>query len=130
MARARSSAGAPASRDPQWWLARRDASGQAPGPGHDLRRRPPGVRRARRALEGAPRVHTWIAVKPTGAPAYTRYEVIGWGVDRGLPALRVNRTGPDNYWVDPAPDGAKRSGTRPDPNFVYIRAGSVGAARR
>ncbi len=49
-------------------------------------------------------VHSWIAVKPTGAPAYTRYEVIGWGVDRGLPAIRVNRTGPDNYWFGSRPD--------------------------
>ena len=39
-------------------------------------------------------VHTWIAVKQSGAPSYTRYEVMGWGVSRGAPALRVNRTGP------------------------------------
>jgi hypothetical protein len=49
-------------------------------------------------------VHTWIAVKPAAAPAYTRYEVIGWGVDSGAPAVRVNRTGPDNYWFGSRPD--------------------------
>src|SRR5690606_2246787 len=43
-------------------------------------------------------VHTWISVKPAGAPAYTRYEVMGWGVQHGMPAVRVNRMGPDNYW--------------------------------
>jgi len=43
-------------------------------------------------------LHTWIALKPSGADAYTRYEVIGWGVDQGAPAVRVNRMGPDNYW--------------------------------
>jgi hypothetical protein len=48
-------------------------------------------------------VHTWIAVKPAGADAYTRYEVIGWGVDRGAPAVRVNRAGPDNYWFGDRP---------------------------
>jgi uncharacterized protein DUF3750 len=48
-------------------------------------------------------VHTWIAVKPGGADAYTRYEVIGWGVDRGAPAVRVNRAGPDNYWFGDRP---------------------------
>jgi len=48
---------------------------------------------------GVMAVHTWIAFKPPGAAKYTRYEVMGWGVDRGAPALRVNRTGPDNYWV-------------------------------
>src|SRR3954468_4642670 len=25
-------------------------------------------------------VHSWIVVKPTGAPRYTRYEVVGFGV--------------------------------------------------
>jgi hypothetical protein len=49
-------------------------------------------------------VHTWIAVKPSGAPAYTRYEVMGWGVDNGAPAVRVNRSGPDNYWFGSRPD--------------------------
>src|SRR5262249_25395319 len=39
-----------------------------------------------------------------GAPAYTRYEVIGWGVDRGTPAVRVNRAGPDNYWFGSRPE--------------------------
>jgi hypothetical protein len=48
-------------------------------------------------------VHTWIAVKASGAPSYTRYEVIGWGVDRGAPAVRVNRAGPDNYWFGSRP---------------------------
>jgi hypothetical protein len=49
-------------------------------------------------------VHTWIALKPSGAPAYTRYEVMGWGVARGLPAVRVNRAGPDNHWFGARPD--------------------------
>ena len=49
-------------------------------------------------------VHTWIALKRSDARSYTRYEVIGWGVERGLPALRVNRTGPDNYWFGARPD--------------------------
>lgn len=49
-------------------------------------------------------VHTWIAVKPSGAASYTRYEVMGWGVDRGVPAVRVNRAGPDNYWFGSRPD--------------------------
>jgi hypothetical protein len=29
---------------------------------------------------------------------------MGWGVDRGAAALRVNRTGPDNYWFGSRPD--------------------------
>jgi hypothetical protein len=29
---------------------------------------------------------------------------MGWGVGRGAPAIRVNRTGPDNYWFGSRPD--------------------------
>jgi hypothetical protein len=49
-------------------------------------------------------VHTWIVLKPANASEYTRYEVMGWGVGRGAPAVRVNRTGPDNYWFGSRPD--------------------------
>ena len=48
--------------------------------------------------KGALGVHTWIAMKPSGAAEYTRYEVVGWGVDRGVPAIRKNRTIADGYW--------------------------------
>jgi len=45
-----------------------------------------------------------VAVKPTGAAAYTRYEVMGWGVGHGAPAIRVNRAGPDDYWFGSRPE--------------------------
>jgi hypothetical protein len=45
-------------------------------------------------------VHTWVTLKPAGALTYTRYEVMGWGVGNGAPAIRVNRSGPDNYWFE------------------------------
>jgi uncharacterized protein DUF3750 len=91
-------------RDPNWFQARRDASDQAPDPATTLE---PVIQvYAARTVgwKGLFGVHTWIALKPAGAPAYTRYEVIGWGVDRGAPAIRVNRTGPDNYWFGAKPD--------------------------
>jgi hypothetical protein len=49
-------------------------------------------------------VHTWIAMKPRDAEAYTRYEVIGWRVYRGVQAVRVNRSGPDDYWFGARPE--------------------------
>ncbi|HEV8640573.1 MAG TPA: DUF3750 domain-containing protein [Methylomirabilota bacterium] len=86
-----------------WGQARRDSSGQAPDPGI-IREAVVQVYAARAVgWRGVLAVHTWIAVKPSGAPAYTRYEVIGWGVDRGAPAVRVNRAGPDNYWFGSRP---------------------------
>jgi len=42
-------------------------------------------------------VHTWIAVKPSRAARCSRYEVLGFGVANRAPAVRIDRTGPDNY---------------------------------
>jgi hypothetical protein len=87
-----------------WWELRRDSSGQAPDPAVT----PDAVVQvyAARAVgwRGVMAVHTWVALKPEGAPAYTRYEVMGWGVGNGAPAVRVNRTGPDNYWFGSRPE--------------------------
>lgn len=91
-------------RDAGWWQARRDPSGQAPDPAA-TREAVVQVYAARTVgWKGLLGVHTWIVLKPTGASAYTRYEVIGWGMDRGAPAIRVNRTGPDNYWFGARPE--------------------------
>src|SRR5881398_3700912 len=80
-----------------WWELSREPSGQSPDPATT----PEAVVQvyAARAVgwRGLLAVHTWIALKPSGAAGYTRYEVMGWGVSRGAPALRVNR-GPDNDW--------------------------------
>jgi hypothetical protein len=90
--------------DVPWYAARRDSTGMAPDPAT--------TREAVLQIYGARTVgwrgifgvHTWISVKPTGADKYTRYEVIGWGVQRGIPAIRVDRMGPDNYWFGARPD--------------------------
>ena len=87
-----------------WLELRRDSSGQSPDPAET----PDPVLQVYAARtvgwRGVLAVHTWIALKPANAAEYTRYEVIGWGVDRGAPAVRVNRTGPDNYWFGSRPD--------------------------
>lgn len=48
-------------------------------------------------------VHSWIAVKPTDAPAYTIYEVIGWRKYRGLPPLVIHQRAPDARWFGSTP---------------------------
>jgi hypothetical protein len=88
----------------RWWEARRDSSAQAPDPAV-TREAVIQVYAARTVgWRGVFGVHSWIAVKPVGAAAYRRYEVVGWGVDRGLPAVRVDRAGPDNYWFGSRPE--------------------------
>jgi hypothetical protein len=87
-----------------WRSARRDSSNQAPDP----LATPEAIVQVYAARtvgwKGAFGVHTWIVMKPSNATRYTRYEVVGWGVMRGYPAIQVNRTGPDNYWFGAAPE--------------------------
>lgn len=49
-------------------------------------------------------VHTWIAVKPTGAPRFTVYEVMGWRLRRAGTAVSVSDRPPDARWFGTAPD--------------------------
>ena len=49
-------------------------------------------------------VHTWIATKAENAQEYTVYEVVGWRVNQGLPALsEYQTTTPDRYWYGAKP---------------------------
>ncbi len=86
-----------------WYMARRDPTGLAPDPATT----PDGVIQvyAARAVSwrGVFSVHTWIIVKPAGGARYSRYEVLGFGVANGAPSVRIDRTGPDNYWFGARP---------------------------
>jgi hypothetical protein len=106
-----------------WYEARRDSSGLAPDPA-TTREAVIQVYAARAvAWRGIFAVHTWIVVKPTDAPRFTRYEVIGFGVGTGTPAIRVDRTGPDNYWFGAEPELIlDRRGADLDPLIDKIRA--------
>ena len=49
-------------------------------------------------------VHTWIAIKAENASEYTVYEVVGWRIKQGLPALsEYKTTTPDRYWYGAKP---------------------------
>ncbi len=48
-------------------------------------------------------VHSWIAVKPTNAPEFTVYEIIGWRAYRGGSALVVHNQAPDRRWFGAEP---------------------------
>ncbi len=43
-------------------------------------------------------LHTWFALKPAGARGWERYEVVGFGVNRGRPAVRAGPGVPDTRW--------------------------------
>ncbi|MBM3357189.1 MAG: DUF3750 domain-containing protein [Betaproteobacteria bacterium] len=49
-------------------------------------------------------IHSWIAVKPAGARAYTVYEVIGWRLRWSDSALAIRERAPDARWFGNAPE--------------------------
>jgi hypothetical protein len=82
-----------------WWGADRSSAGLLPPaaetPGAVVRVfAAPTVR-----WRGIFAVHSWIVLKPEGAPAYTRYDVTAWG-----DPLRVNGFVPDGRWFGRAPE--------------------------
>ncbi len=48
-------------------------------------------------------VHTWIATKPTGAAAFTVYEVFGYQLRRSGTVVRISNRAPDGLWYGNRP---------------------------
>ena len=87
-----------------WRHASRESIGVAPKP-ETTREAVVQVYAARAfGWRGTLAVHTWISVKPEGAPDYTSYEVIGWYAFHGGSALRSHNGEPDRRWFGAAPD--------------------------
>ncbi len=104
-----------------WRSASREPVGLAPDPS----RTPQAVVQVYAARtwgwRGTFGVHTWIAVKPTGAPRYTVYEVIGWRLRSSGSALVVSAREPDARWFGNAPEVvAQLSGDGVDALIVRI----------
>ena len=75
-------------------------------------------------MAGVFSVHTRIAVKPTGAPRFTHYEVFGFGVANGASAVLIDRMGPDNYRFGARPRMLlDRRGAGVDQMIAQVRAG-------
>jgi hypothetical protein len=49
-------------------------------------------------------VHTWVAVKPTDAPNFTVYEVIGWRLRWADSVVAVRTRDPDGRWFGAEPE--------------------------
>lgn len=87
----------------QWWKLSRDSSQQAPDPTQH-KEAIIQVYAARAARwRGALGVHSWIAVKPTGADSYTRIEVIGFNLRRYGNTVTIRQRSPDNHWYGSRP---------------------------
>ncbi len=87
-----------------WRLASHDSTGLAPNPIQSPEAVVQIYAAQAFAWRGAFSVHTWIAVKPANAKRYTRYEVIGWRLYRGLSAVSVSdHHAPDAQWFGANP---------------------------
>lgn len=88
----------------RWSEARWDSAGLAPAP--SVTAEPVLQVYAARTFgwKGIFAVHTWIAFKPQDAPAYERYEVVGWRVWRGGGAVRRGGHAPDGRWAGHMPE--------------------------
>lgn len=89
----------------QWRSASRDSTGQAPDPAVEKGAvvQVYGARTVH--WRGAFGIHTWIAVKRSGAPEYTIYQVLGWRAYRGGRSVDVRRgVVPDGRWFGEYPD--------------------------
>ncbi len=86
-----------------WWELRRDSSKQAPL-AEEFEPAVIQVYAARAARwRGNFGVHTWMAVKPSGADRYTRIEVNGFAKRWGGDIVRVGAGRPDSYWYGSRP---------------------------
>lgn len=87
-----------------WSGARWDSAGLAPDPAEEPSAVVQAYCAASWGLKGAVADHCWIAFKDAGAQAYTRYDVVRWGVSRGGEAIRMNFRGvPDGNWAGNRP---------------------------
>ncbi|MBL8805656.1 MAG: DUF3750 domain-containing protein [Rhodospirillales bacterium] len=87
-----------------WRTASREPVGLAPDPA-EARRAMVQVYGARAvSWRGAFGVHTWISVKPTDAPEWTTYQIIGWRARYGGDALVVTQGAPDRRWFGAEPE--------------------------
>lgn len=87
--------------DGSWRDAPRHSAGTAPDPA----KTPEAVVQIYTARaynwRGYVATHPWIILKRSNAPAFKRYEVVGWG---GGPSLKVDYMVPDAYWFGAEPN--------------------------
>ncbi len=87
-----------------WSTATRDPAGIAPDPAAYREAIVQVYAAPAFAWRGALGVHSWIAVKPTGARTWTTYQVIGWRLRHGGSAVVVQNEAPDRYWFGQRPE--------------------------
>jgi Protein of unknown function (DUF3750) len=86
-----------------WSEARWDSAGLAPDPATTSEAVVQVYAARAWGWKGIFAVHTWLVMKREGAARYDRYEVVGWGVRHGRPAVRRDMRAIDGYWAGNLP---------------------------
>ena len=86
-----------------WSEARWDSAGLAPDPATTSEAVVQIYAARAWGWKGIFAVHTWLIMKREGAARYDRYEVVGWGVRHGRPAVRKDMRAIDGYWAGNQP---------------------------
>jgi hypothetical protein len=86
-----------------WSEARWDSAGLAPDPATTSEAVVQVYAARAWGWKGIFAVHTWLVMKREGASRYDRYEVVGWGVRHGRPAVRRDMRAIDGYWAGNLP---------------------------
>ncbi|MEO8718809.1 MAG: DUF3750 domain-containing protein [Burkholderiales bacterium] len=97
-------AGAYARMGSDWRTASREPVGLAPDPAHTAQAVVQVYAARTVGVRGLFGVHSWVAVKPAKAQAYTVYEVIGWKLRWDDTAVSVRERQPDARWFGNAPE--------------------------
>jgi len=87
-----------------WRTASMESAGIAPDPTVDTEAIVQVYSARAYSWRGAFGVHTWIAVKPSHAPRFLVYEVIGWRVMRGGTSLTISERPADGRWFGNVPE--------------------------
>lgn len=88
----------------RWHEASRESAGLAPAPADEPRAVVQVYGARAWGWRGYFGVHTWISVKPENADTWTVYQVIGWRLRRGRPAVSIEHGAPDRRWFGAMPE--------------------------
>ena len=104
-----------------WRNASQEPVGLAPDPADTTEAIVQGYAARTVGWRGVFGVHTWFAVKPAAAKAYTVYEIIGWRLRWSESALAVRERVPDARWFGAEPElVAERRGAGVDEFIARI----------
>ena len=89
---------------PDWRTASREPVGLAPDPAVVTEAVVQGYAARAWGWRGYFGVHSWIAVKPSGASAFTIYEVIGWRLRWAGTSVAIHQRAADARWFGRPPE--------------------------